>query len=165
MGTTTFSGPVVSKAGFITGTDAVAASVTSSTLTITSANGLADAYNGEVIPLNRAAGVTVTLPPATGSQAVYSFLIGTTITSNSTIIKVANASDTMNGIANVGGSSGTVFSTLPASDTITLNGTSTGGLAGSFVTLRDVAAGDWIVNASLIGTAVSPVTPFSATVS
>lgn len=164
MGTTTFSGPVVSKAGFIVGTDSVAESVTGATLTITSANGLADAYNGEVIPLNRAAGQTVTLPPATGSQAVYTFLIGTTITSNSTIIKVANASDTMNGIANVGGATGSVFSTLPASDTITLNGSTTGGLAGSLITIRDVAATDYIVTANLIGSG-SPATPFSATVS
>jgi hypothetical protein len=103
MGTTTFSGPVVSKAGFITGTDAVAASVTSATLVITSANGLADAYNGEVIPLNRALGVTVTLPAATGSQAVYTVLIGTTFSGGSGVIQVANSTDTFNGIANLSG--------------------------------------------------------------
>ncbi len=163
MGTTTFSGPVVSKAGFITGVDAVSASVTSATLVITSANGLADAYNGEVIPLNRAGGMTVTLPAATGSQAVYTFLVGTTFTSSG-IIQVANATDTFNGIANVGGGTGVVFSTLPASDTITMNGTTTGGLAGSFITVRDVAAGDWIVTANLVGSG-SPLTPFSAAVS
>ena len=164
MGITTFSGPVVSKAGFITGTDAVAESVTSATLVITSANGLADAYNGEVIPLNRAAGITVTLPAATGSQAVYSFLVGTTFT-GSGIIQVANATDTLNGFASVGGTTASLFGTLPASDTLTMNGTTTGGLAGSFITLRDVATGDWIVNANLIGTAVTPATPFSAAVS
>jgi hypothetical protein len=163
MGTTTFSGPVVSKAGFIIGTDAVGASVTSATLVITASNGLADAYNGEVIPLNRAAGVTVTLPAATGSQAVYTFLVGTTFTSNG-VIQVANSTDTMNGIANVGGGTGSVFSTLPASDTITMNGSTTGGLAGSLITLRDVATGDWIVTANLIGSG-SPATPFSAAVS
>lgn len=162
MGTTTFSGPVVSKAGFIVGTDAVAASVTSATLAITSANGLADAYNGEVIPLNRAGGMTVTLPPATGSQAVYSFLVGTTFTSNG-IIQVANSTDTLNGFASVGGGTAALFGTLPASDTITMNGSTTGGLAGSFITVRDVAAGDWIVNASLIGSG-TPATPFSAAV-
>ena len=163
MGTTTFSGPVVSKAGFITGTDSVAASVTGATLTITSANGLADAYNGEVIPLNRAGGMTVTLPASTGSQAVYTFLVGTTFTSNG-VIQVANATDTFNGIANVGGGTGSVFSTLPASDTITMNGSTTGGLAGSLITVRDVAVGDWIVTANLIGSG-SPATPFSAAVS
>ena len=157
MATTTFSGPVVSQAGFITGTDVVGTSVTAATLTVTSE------LAGQIIPLNRAAGQTVTLPAATGSQAVYTFLIGTTVTSNSTIIKVANASDTMNGIANVGGGTGSVFSTLPASDTITLNGSTTGGLAGSLITIRDVAATDYIVTANLIGSG-SPLTPFSATV-
>lgn len=164
MGTTTFSGPVVSKAGFITGTDAVAASVTSSTLTITSANGLADAYNGEVIPLNRALGVTVTLPAATGSQAVYTFLVGTTFAGGTGgIIQVANSTDTFNGIANIGGAAGSVFGTLAASDTITMNGTTTGGIAGSVVTVRDIAAGDWLVTANLIGSG-SLATPFSAAV-
>ena len=157
MGTTTFSGPVVSQAGFITGTGVVGTSVTSATLTVTSE------LAGQIIPLNRAGGMTVTLPAATGSQAVYTFLVGTTFTSNG-IIQVANASDTFNGIANVGGGTGAVFSTLPASDTITMNGTTTGGLAGSLITIRDVAAGDFIVMANLIGSG-SPATPFSAAVS
>ena len=163
MAITTFSGPVRSLAGFITGTDAVAASVTSATLVITAANGLADAYNGEIIPLNRAGGMTVTLPASTGSQAVYTFLVGTTFTSSG-IIQVANATDTLNGTASVGGTTGTVFSTLPASDTITMNGSTTGGLAGSIITVRDVAVGDYIVTANLVGSG-TPATPFSAAVS
>lgn len=162
MSITTFSGPVRSLAGFITGTDTVAASVTSATLVITAANGLADAYNGVIIPLNRAGGMTVTLPAATGSQAVYTFLVGTTFTSSG-IIQVANSTDTLNGIASVGGTTGSVFSTLPASDTITMNGSTTGGLAGSIITVRDVAAGDYIVTANLVGSG-TPATPFSAAV-
>ena len=161
MAITTFSGPVKSNAGFISGTDAVAASVTSATLAITSAN--IDSYNGKVIPLNRAGGITVTLPAATGSQAVLRFIVGTTFTSNG-VIQVANATDVMAGPAAVGGSTGSVFSTLPASDTITMNGSTTGGLAGSYIELLDVAAGDWIVRAALVGSG-SPATPFSAAVS
>lgn len=156
MASTTFSGPVTSQAGFITGTGAVSASVTAATLTVDST------YNGQVIPLNRAGGMTVTLPAATGSQAVYTFVVGTTFTSNG-IIKVANATDVMNGIASVGGGTASVFGTLPASDTLTMNGSTTGGLAGSYVELKDVAAGDWIVTAYLVGSG-TPATPFSATV-
>lgn len=154
---TTFSGPVKSNAGFISGTDAVAASVTAATLAVTSG------YNGQLIPLNRAGGMTVTLPAATGSQAVYRFVVGTTFTSNG-IIQVANATDTMNGLASVGGGTASVFGTLPASDTITMNGSTTGGLAGSYIELIDAAAGDWIVRAALVGSG-SPATPFSAAVS
>lgn len=157
MALTTFSGPVKSNAGFISGTDSVAPSVTASTLAVTSD------YNGFLIPLNRAGGMTVTLPAATGSQAVYRFVVGTTFTSNG-IIQVANATDTMNGLASVGGGTGSVFSTLPASDTITMNGSTTGGLAGSYIELVDVAAGDWVVRAALVGSG-SPATPFSAAVS
>ncbi len=161
MSVTTFSGPVRSLAGFISGTDSVAASVTSSTLAITSAN--IDSYNGKVIPLNRAGGITVTLPAATGSQAVLRFIVGTTFTSNG-VIQVANATDVMAGSAAVGGATGAVFSTLPASDTITMNGSTTGGLAGSYIELIDIAAGDWIVRAALVGSG-TPATPFSAAVS
>jgi hypothetical protein len=157
MARTTFSGPVVSQAGFITGTDAVAASVTSATLAVT------DAYNGQSIPLNRAGGMTVTLPAATGSQAVYKFLVGTTFTSNG-VIQVANATDVMNGLASVGGTTGSVFSTTATSDTITMNGSTTGGLAGSYIELVDVSAGEWLVRAALVGSG-TPATPFSAAVS
>lgn len=157
MASTTFSGPVTSTAGFITGTGAVAASVTASTLSVTSA------YNGQIIPLNRAGGMTVTLPAATGSQAVYRFIVGTTFTSNG-VIQVANATDTMAGVASVGGATGAVFSTLPASDTITMNGTTTGGLAGSYIELLDAAEGDWVVRAAIVGSG-TPATPFSAAVS
>ena len=59
MSSTTFSGPVTSTAGFITGTG-VNSTVTASTLTVTQAD-----YNGQTIGLSRAAGITVTLPAAT----------------------------------------------------------------------------------------------------
>lgn len=157
MARTTFSGPVVSGAGFITGTDVVQAAVTSATLAVTSD------YNGEVIPLSRAGGMTVTLPAATGSQAVYRFIVSTTFTSNG-VIQVANATDVMNGSASVGGGTAALFGTLPASDTLTMNGTTTGGLAGSYIEVTDIAAGYWIVSAALVGSG-TPATPFSAAVS
>jgi hypothetical protein len=58
---------------------------------------------------------------------------------------------------------GTVFSTLATSDTITLNGSTKGGLAGSYIELRDVATNQWVVSASLVGSG-TPATPFSAAV-
>lgn len=166
MGTTTFSGPVVSKAGFITGPDAVAASVTSATLTLTSANGLADAYNGETVPLNLATGQAVTLPPSSGSQAVYTFYIGTTITSNSTTLKVANATDVMQGsLLSVKATSGTTqYNTVADSDTITLDGSTTGGAVGSYIQVKDISTGFWLVSGVLRASGTL-ATPFSATVS
>lgn len=164
MSRSTFSGPVVSQAGFITGTDAVLPAVTASTLTIPAAvQDNSEVYNGAVIQLNRAAGQTITLPAATGSQAMYRFVLTGAVTSNSTIIKVANSTDVLNGTASIGGATGAAFSTLPASDTITLNGSTTGGLAGSYVWVWDIAPGFWITEAELIGSG-TPATPFSATV-
>ncbi len=158
MANTTFSGPVTSTAGFITGTG-VNSTVTTATLTVT-----ADAYNGQTIGLIRAAGITVTLPAATGTNASYNFLVETTVTSNSYKIQVANATDVISGALNVAGTTGTVFGTLPASDTITMNGTTQGGIIGSFVQLQDVATGIFVITAGgLIGSG-TVVTPFSAAV-
>lgn len=158
MSRTTFSGPVVSQGGFITGTDAVSPAVTASTVTMD------DTYNGEIVPLDRAGGIAVTLPAATGSQTSYKFFVKTTFTSSATI-KVANATDVMNGIVAVSNATAaTAFATLTASDTITMNGTTTGGLAGSYVELTDIGAGFWTVSGSLLGSG-TVATPFSATVS
>lgn len=157
MSSTTFSGPVTSTAGFITGTG-VNSTVTAATLAVTATD-----YNGQIINLSRAAGIVVTLPAATGSNAVYQFEVATSVTSNSYIVKVANATDVMNGFSSVAGTTGALFSTLPASDTVTMNGTTTGGLIGSYVQVTDLAAGYYLVRASLVGSG-TPVTPFSATV-
>jgi len=157
MANTTFSGPVTSTNGFITGTG-VNSTVTAATLAVT-----ADAYNGQTINLSRAAGIVVTLPAATGTNAVYKFVVTTAVTTNNYIIQVANATDTMNGLASVAGTTGSVFSTLPASDTITMNGTTTGGLIGSYVEVTDVATGEFFVTSALVGSG-TPATPFSAAV-
>lgn len=157
MSSTTFSGPVTSTAGFITGTN-VNSTVTTATLAVT-----ADTYNGQIINLSRAAGIVVTLPEATGTNAVYKFVVSTAVTTNSYKIQVANVTDVVSGSLNVAGTTGTLFGTLPASDTITMNGTTQGGLAGSFVEIADVASGVFTVSGGLIGSG-TVITPFSAAV-
>ena len=158
MSSTTFSGPVTSTAGFITGTG-VNTPVTASTLAVT-----ADAYNGQTINLSRAAGIVVTLPAATGSNAVYTFVVSTSVTSNSYKIQVANATDVIQGTINVAGTTGTPFGSLPASDTITMNGSTQGGLAGSYVRITDIASGVFLTSGSSLGSG-TVITPFSAAVS
>ncbi len=93
MASTTFSGPVTSTAGFISGSDSLV-SATAATLTVTAAS-----HAGRTVLLDRAAGQAVTLPAATGSGNAYNFFVVTTITSNSTTIKVADATDVMAGVA------------------------------------------------------------------
>lgn len=126
----------------------------------------AEAHSGTALVLNRAAGVTCTLPAARGEGSEFLFVVGTAVTSNSDIIKVANSTDVMTGVAIVASAADATASnweTAAASDTITMNGTTTGGLKGDRVILKDVAAGTWSV--SYIGAGSGTlVTPFSATV-
>ena len=134
------------------------ATVTDATVTITD-----DGYLGVPIVFNRAAAaaVTATLPAATGSGNKYRF-IGAADAAANQIIKVANASDTMAGVALLNDAN---FNTADTSDTITLNGGTTGGLKGWQVEVIDIAANLWAVTVISEATDGSEATPFSAAVS
>lgn len=124
-------------------------------------------HAGKVICFNHLAGTTVTLPAATGSGNVYHFMTTVVPTSNSNIVKVANATDVIAGaltvVDNADGTS-TTFGSVAASDTITLNRTTTGAVRiGERFTLIDTSSGTWSVHGFVIGTGAE-ATPFSATV-
>ena len=135
--------------------------VTAATLAVTLA-----AHDGKVVTLNKADGIAVTLPAAAGTGMKVQFILGTTITSVGTTIKVANASDTMTGtaiIAQDAGDTVAMFETAATSDTITMNGTTTAGIKGDSIELIDIATNLWWVR--MVGSATgTEVTPFSATV-
>jgi len=98
---------------------------------------------------------------------VYRFVIGTTITSNSTTFKVNNGTDVMTGRAYVitDNTNAVIgFNTASTDDTITLNGTTLGGYAGDFIEIIDAIAGTFAVRVFTKGTGTE-ATPFSATVS
>lgn len=137
-------------------------------LNVTAATQILNAkdHSGRTIALNRAAGIAVTLPPATGSGAIYKFVVVTTVTSNSNTIKVANASDTMCGncvTLQDAGDTMVGFEAGATADTITGNGTTTGGLKGDVWIVEDVAANLYHVIGRVAATG-SEATPFSATV-
>lgn len=118
------------------------------------------------IALNRAAGIACTLPAATGSGKKFTFVVVTTASGGSYVVKVANATDVMIGQAILLQDSGDTmvgFETAATSDTITLNGTTTGGVAGAIVECIDIASGKWHVSVRSAATGVE-ATPFSATV-
>lgn len=136
--------------------------VTSSTVSITAAS-----HAGKLVVLNRAAGIAVTLPAATGTGNTYRFVLGADVTSNSTTIKVADATDVIAGaviVTNEADSTTTTYGTAASDDTVTMNGGSQGGLAGSQVTLIDVATNLWAISGVLVGTG-GEADPLSATVS
>ena len=178
MANTTFQGPVISKNGFYsTGPGNVVDADANTSLTVAS-------HAGRIV-LNDAAGaVTYTLPAinANSDSAVAgpgsdlnnqsnigsTFEIFSSITkTGSLIVKVANANDVMIGSAiliddtadNVVG-----FETVAASDTITLNGSTTGGVTFSKIVCTAISSTQWKVDVSS-GCTGTPATPFSATVS
>ena len=171
MGQSTFSGPVKSLAGFISA--GVSNSVTTAVgKTLTVAN---DA--GKQIYYTSVATATFTLPAVNTSSpsdptdpnqannygATYNFVLSTTVTGNF-IVKVANSSDTMVGTAILGsGTTALVFSTATASDTITLSGTTTGGVGGASVKATVVGENRYKVEV-VSGATGAVATPFSATV-
>ena len=136
-------------------------SITGATLTCTK-----DVHAGRTTVISAVAGCAVTLPAATGTGSVYRFVIGSTITSNSTTIKVANTTDVMSGRAFVisdGAAAVLGYATGATSDTITLNGTTLGGLIGDHIEIIDAIAGTFAVRVFTAATGTE-ATPFSATV-
>jgi hypothetical protein len=150
MGTTTFQGPVVSKKGFFnTGPGNVVDADSSISLTV------AD-HAGRIVHNDAAGAVTYTLP-------------ATNANSDSA---VAGPGADLNNLNNVGAtvfiddSSDNVvgFETASTSDTITLNGSTKGGVTFSKIVCTVLASGKWKVDV-ISGCTGTPATPFSAAVS
>ena len=141
------------------------------TLTATASITTAD-HSGRTLLMGEVGGdaaATFTLPAATGSGDEYKFIVSVVNTSNY-VIKVADATDTIDGqiiITDADGTAATSFVTAAASDTITLNGTTTGGGAiGDYVEVIDIASNQYSVSGMVTCAAGSNIaTMFSATVS
>lgn len=116
----------------------------------------------EKVILLGAAAITATLPPATGSGAVYTFF--TTVQATAQVIQVT-ATDTFGGgVAISEDIAGVTMLCAVTSDTLTMNGTTKGGLVGSHATFTDVASGKWMVEGFLAANG-NEATPWSADVS
>jgi len=178
MANTTFQGPVTSKNGFITTGPANVVDADSSTsLTV------AD-HAGRIVHNNAAGAVTYTLPAinANSDSAVAgpgadlnnlsnigaTFEIFASITkTGSLVVQVANSNDVMVGGAKfIDDTSDNMvgFETASTSDTITLNGSTTGGVTFSKITCTAISSTQWKVDVES-GCTGSPATPFSAAVS
>jgi hypothetical protein len=123
--------------------------------------------NGPLLSFAIASGATVTLPASVGNGDRYRFMVHTTVTSNSAKIQVANATDVMQGVvfsAADGGNTVNGWETASTSDTITLDGSTTGGIKGDYIELEDAFAGFWRVLGHTSSTGTE-ATPFSAAVS
>jgi len=133
--------------------------VTAATLAVAAAT-----HAGRVVTLNRAAGITSTLPAATGTGDKYTFIVGTTITSNNYVFS-PTGNDTMFGFALMDDGDGEPangWTCGGGNNTVTLGGTSnaTGGVKGDRIEFIDIAADEWQV--SIWGTqGGTEATPFS----
>ena len=178
MANTTFQGPVISKKGFYnTGPANVIDADSSTSLTVAT-------HAGRIVHNDAAGAVTYTLPAvnATADSAVAgpgpdinnlnnvgaTFTIINSITkTGDLVVQVANSTDVMSGSAvyiddtndNVVG-----FETVATSDTITLNGTDTGGVTYAKIICTVLGTGLWSVSVHT-GCTGTPATCFSAAVS
>ena len=127
------------------------------------------AHDSKIVTLGHASGVTVTLPAATGSGFECTLIAGVTLTGGSNVVQVANATDVLNGSVALGvdndGEGATGFSWMAEAgdDTITMDGTTTGGIAGDSVKIIDYKAGFFKASVELQQSGTS-ATPFTAAV-
>ena len=155
MGTTTFSGPVRSERGFTAvGSTAVVAITAETTLTY------AD-HVGRIIEINDADGA-VTLPAITSDTigATYKFFVGTTA---SDLDIKTDGTDKFVGnlvLAAAATSQARGFAPAATNDVISMNGTTTGGIAGSVVEVTAIATAEYLVTGTLLGSGTL-ATPFA----
>lgn len=149
-GATSLLGAVTQKANVISGSGA--------TVTLTAAQ------SGSVALFDRAAGIVYTLPsPAVGLY--YDFQVLTTITSNAakvitsagTVLLTGSLinidTDTSNAVAAWTGDGSTHVS-------VSMNGTTTGGVAGTFMRFTCISATRWMVSGVIEGSG-AVATPFA----
>ena len=118
--------------------------------------------------LDRAAGVQVGLPKATGSGDTYKFYVKTTVTSSYYTINSYDNGDKMIGVA-FGSDDETPLTGTPTAiamwiaaanqDIFIMNGTTSGGVKGDFVEFIDIADGLFHVKAVITQTGTE-ITPF-----
>jgi len=175
MALTTFQGPVRSLAGFITQGPASIVNLANGTNTVTLD---VASYAGKTIRTNDAT-LIITLPtinatanpvtsgpgqdPSTSNNVgtSYTFVIETAATA---VAIKTDGTDKFVGsilmVATDAAGATTGYAPAAANDVINLNGTTTGGAAGSVVTVTVVAANKYMVTGTLLGSGVV-ATPFA----
>jgi hypothetical protein len=161
-GTFSANGATFTEINRVADVSARMVSVGGTALTITQA-----LHDGKIVKLDHAAAAsTCTLPAATGSGSVFKFIV-TAVNTNNHLIKVVG-DDVMKGVVvslDNDSNAATAYAASGTDDTITLNGTTTGGQIGDWIDLVDIAADTWAVSGVVLVPAGSNVADmFSATV-
>lgn len=129
---------------------------------VTAAGGtetLTSADCGQTILLDTAAGSVVTLPAATGSGCWFRFLVTVTNTSNDHSVIVVGNDEFVGGLVSIGttADNADAFTAADAGDVdaIQMNGSTEGGLLGTFIVVQDIAADTWGLSGTVISTDAS----------
>jgi hypothetical protein len=173
MANTTFSGPVISKNGFIgSGPGSTVALTANTSLTV-------NAHAGRILLTQDADGI-FTLPSivATADSAIagpgsdlnnannigatFTFYVDTTATD---VQIVTDGTDKFTGAAMVAVDDGAKKAFFPgaSNDVLTMNGTTQGGIIGSIVSVTAIEAANYLVHSSMLLGSGTIVTPFSDT--
>ena len=172
MANTTFSGPVISKNGFIgTGPGSTVALTANTTLTVND-------HAGRILLTQDADGI-FTLPSinanangATAGSTDYNnlnnigasfyFYVDTTATD---VQIVTDGTDKFVGAAMIAVDDGAKKAFFPAAsnDVLSMNGTTTGGISGSVIQVTALQSAEYLVHNTLILGSGTIVTPFSDT--
>ena len=172
MANTTFSGPVISKNGFIgTGPGSTVALTANTSLTV-------NAHAGRILITQDADGI-FTLPSivttansasagstdynnANNVGASFYFYVDTTATD---VQIVTDGTDKFVGAAMIAVDDGSKKAFFPAAsnDVLSMNGTTTGGITGSVVQVTALQSAEYLVHNTLILGSGTIVTPFSDT--
>lgn len=123
-------------------------------------------HGNKVVSLGVATTQTLTLPKAKGDGLTITVYMPVTATGNK-VIKVIDSVDAFQGgsltLPTAGGAVNFFGAVTGTSDTVTLNGTTTGGIRGTEITFTSLAAGVWDVESYAVCSG-TVATPFSATV-
>lgn len=128
---------------------------------------LKDADTGSINLFDSAAGIVYTLPKATADVvgACFDFVVTTTVTSNAHKIITNNAAEFLIGsLTNIDTDSSNAVAAWTADGStirsISMNGTTTGGLKGTVIRVRCVSTTLWVVEGTDQGNGVV-ATPFA----
>lgn len=130
-------------------------------VTITAATTLSrNRHAGAVVNVNNTTGFAITLPAATGTGDVYTLYYIATIGSGSGTVVAAGSDKIIGGVAISTDIAGITMLAASSTTTITLSGSTTGGLIGTWIRLTDAASAKWMLEGFLCSTG-SEATPFS----
>jgi hypothetical protein len=131
-------------------------------LTITAATSLTrNVHADTLLLLDSTTGRILTLPASTGKGDTYRVYIPTTVSSGDHVVAALTTDIIQGAVAVATDIGGVTCPTTATSDKITMNGSTTGGVLGSYLELRDAKAGQWMVTGTLVSSSTE-ATPFSA---